>query len=438
MESASSSLPTAQKLKISFDWSLPIWLLRANHGYSPYTSSPAVLRIGQKQNKYYVPRELLQNREWITSDLEGKKIVLSDIDENTGHILVHFLHTGTYQMLDNIKKFSSKKVHLKFKRALMAYIAANVYGIAGLEQLAMEKMEHYGTEMSIFNVVDAIDEESLILPNTAWFQDYLDTKVKSAFEEDYGAFARDDFFGRISNVALHKVLVKCVMDLFSDKVSCMIIQERDVTEGAVKDSTNDEFAVSTEDPVKEVAFEPPIDEAVPSGIDINQPKIDKNVMDAGELKSPAFGFESRFGWGFGMRGTKSKLASQKVDEEHVVSSEPALLAKDAWDSFQLSTVKKGKKGKKGKKKVAADEPLPPPSEPEPTEEVQFIEPKLEPEPLVAIEDKTCPDLARHLIEGGTWKDCKPCRAFIQQAAVQIARTSPTSEDGYEMVNQRLG
>lgn len=146
---------------------------------------------------------------------------------------------------------------------------------------------------------------------------------------------------------------------------------------------------------------------------------------------------------------------------------------DPWASWALPTAtKKGKKVKKSKSQVVPDEaPVPPPPEPEVVPEPEIIS-ALEPEPtndgpmgapespgnvdlrvevdevindssevpIAELEQPTdagedvCPRRGYHLLKTSRWKNCKRCRAFLGQVAIQIARRDLSDEDGYEVLD----
>ncbi len=145
-----------------------------------------------------------------------------------------------------------KEVHIELKRAFLAYAMAKTYELAGLQQLAMHKIEQHSSEMNIFDVFEAINEDfSKFQGDIDWVQHYLKEKMKVTFEEDYTAFARNDFFVRISNDALYKFLIQCVLELYHSKVSRLLkIEEESITGFA------EEYVPATQDsPVEEASAE---------------------------------------------------------------------------------------------------------------------------------------------------------------------------------------
>jgi len=171
---------------------------------------------------------LLQSSGRITASLSQRSssVYLPDIDTSTGHVLVHYLYTGAYQTLDR-EETSLVKVHAEFKKAFVGYKAAKTYEISGLQQLAMDEIEQYGKAMTIFNVIEAIDENfSTLTSDTDWFLEYLIGKFSRAFQEDFTIFATSGFFDSISNADLYKFVVKCAVELYSNKISRLLCLEQ--------------------------------------------------------------------------------------------------------------------------------------------------------------------------------------------------------------------
>ena len=62
----------------------------------------------------------------------------------------------------------------------------------------------------------------------------LDKKLETAFKEDHTVFAGSDFFDRINGVSLPRVLAKCVVKLYNNKISRFPNTERQPVLGISK------------------------------------------------------------------------------------------------------------------------------------------------------------------------------------------------------------
>ncbi|KAH7081258.1 hypothetical protein BKA63DRAFT_561818 [Paraphoma chrysanthemicola] len=217
---------------------------------TPYATSPVALRIGPQQTRYYVPRRLLQNPQWIAfDDSWGNEIELSDVNECTGHVIIHYLYTGAYQTLDDIELSPAEVMRIEFSRAVMAYIAAKKYMLHGLQRLAGQQISTFGAEMSIFDVVEAINTDFVKLPDDAtWFHEYMGDKARMAFEQDPTVFARNDLFSRIENVALIRVLAKIMVEVYTNKLSPVLSQTERPTSETPGGCVVDERDLPSEEP----------------------------------------------------------------------------------------------------------------------------------------------------------------------------------------------
>ena len=197
--------------------------------YSPYTDPPFTLFVGPNSKQYYIPRHLLQqqNSRQIASLFGPSPYVhVPNIDESTGHVLAHYLYTGTYQTLGSLDT-SPAKAPIEFKKAVAAYKTAKSLGIEGLQKLAMEHIEQSGKETTIFSVIEAINDNfSQLAGDTNRFQEYLIGRFNKAFQEDWTIFVTNDFFEKISNADLCKFTAKHVVELYSNKISTLLNLDR--------------------------------------------------------------------------------------------------------------------------------------------------------------------------------------------------------------------
>jgi hypothetical protein len=190
--------------------------------HSPYSSQIITLHVGrpgQKKLQYYVQRDLLKHSTLFSATSHMFAIDLNDVDGNIGHILVHFLYTGTYQALNDtdVSKPSGNAV---FRTAVSTYLLAEAYTIPGLQQLAKDGIESLGTNMNIFAIMEAIGDGLSPLPNSkSWFYEYVKTKAKTAFDEDYTIFEKDAFLDSINDLSLSKFLATYVRELYYNKLS---------------------------------------------------------------------------------------------------------------------------------------------------------------------------------------------------------------------------
>lgn len=183
---------------------------------SPYTEAPVALHIGLEKTVYYVPRHLLPS---VWSKTVGEDpIPLYDVEMETGHILVHYLYTGKYQTLDTVVN-STLDTCDGLRQALHVYIMVNNYNIPGLHELVLRRIEDLCARLDIFEILGAIENDFVKLGPDTPIHTFLRKKAKIAFEKDHTIFASEAFLSHLDNTALRWFMLRCVMTLYSDKVS---------------------------------------------------------------------------------------------------------------------------------------------------------------------------------------------------------------------------
>jgi hypothetical protein len=100
--------------------------------YSPYAGRPVAIDCGLRLATYWVPKRLLRSPKWPTTDAEGI-LRLSDLSAATGHTLVHYLYTGTYQTLEVKGEDAASPTHIGFEQALLTFVLASEYDLSDLE-----------------------------------------------------------------------------------------------------------------------------------------------------------------------------------------------------------------------------------------------------------------------------------------------------------------
>jgi hypothetical protein len=184
------------------------------------------LHFGPTLQEYYLPDTLLQQLEKIPSrDPWTGKIHLADVDASIGHVLIHFLHTGVYQTLNdegigNTKNTQQDIVLNEFQTALLTLEVAKKYGVPGLQDLAQVELERRGEDMCLRDAVRVIREDLIVGPSGehAWLRDYVSMKVRSVFEHDPSAILAPDFFDNIESPTLTKLVAQITVGLLSEEI----------------------------------------------------------------------------------------------------------------------------------------------------------------------------------------------------------------------------
>lgn len=153
------------------------------------------------------------------------EIHLVDVDASIGHVLIHFLHTGVYQTLNDEDiegaGYNHKTlVRNEFQTAVLALEAAKKYSVPGLQELAQVELERRGREICLRDAVRAIREESIAgtSDENAWLRDFVSKKVRWTFEHDRPILSAPELFGNIESPTLVRLLAQVIISLYSEEV----------------------------------------------------------------------------------------------------------------------------------------------------------------------------------------------------------------------------
>jgi hypothetical protein len=183
----------------------------------PYACAPLTIDVGPGLATYWVPKHLLSSLKWSNANA-GETICLPGVSAATGHTLVHYLYTGTYQALESKGGDGATPAQVKFKQALLTFILASRYELQGLERLAREQIQALGSHLALVEVLDTVRKEFSRM-NVSWFHEYLQARAKEQFDIDYTFFTSKDFIDSVGKGTLHRFITSHLLEIFSDKLA---------------------------------------------------------------------------------------------------------------------------------------------------------------------------------------------------------------------------
>ena len=300
------------------------------------------MKFGRSPVAYYVPWHLLQATDWSTV-AAGGQIDVPSMNSNTGHTLVNYLYTGTYQTLSSGTNDVEQQPQLQFEQALLVYKASLTHDLPGLEELAMQQIEEQSVHMNLRAVINTTRNnlKKKKSPDRR-LQGFLEGRMRKDFEENFSVFEDDALcLGLCQENKLNGHVLRYMVALMTQKLHESVVEkksmalrldqqqtvpEEEVYADEPSPSVNkghEELQTSTEEDMAHGSSEQ--DEAVGSTHTSND-DIDSNssldVAVAEKLVIPA--------------ETKSGCQTSVPDREpetidglsvHVLSSEPHLAAK---------------------------------------------------------------------------------------------------------------
>ncbi|KAF1828831.1 hypothetical protein BDW02DRAFT_574522 [Decorospora gaudefroyi] len=362
---------------------------------SPYACSPVAMDFGPGLATYWVPKHLLRSPKWSTTDAGGT-LCLPGVSAATGHTLVHYLYTGTYQTLEARAEDVATPAHIKLKQAVLTFGVASAYELHDLERLAKEQIEIYGSRMDLADVLDTVRKEFSKWA-WSWFHEYLQVRAKEQFDLDHTFFTSKAYVENVGEDTLQRFMTSYLLETFSEKLTytlqkregrCLDREKPDAVSDeddaavkthrcpcchvgrqtgmyAVSDERSFEFPNVSCEEVDDVIS---VENLVGDGIPPTSPELEP--VPPPEPEPPAESEPEPVPVSESVEEVEEAERKKKEEEVEEAAATSALAdlswkgpaaANDGWGSF-ARTVGKKKKGKKGKAEVTLL-PLSPPAEP---------------------------------------------------------------------------
>ncbi|KAH3511951.1 hypothetical protein KXV55_002216 [Aspergillus fumigatus] len=306
---------------------------------SPYESPTITIRIGHRT--YRIPVCYVQNYPQFSSPHPWEPhYTLSEVDDEVGHTIVHFLCTGNYETLRTASETGVSKIAIEYRRSMLVYEAANKYGLYDLAAYAKKYIEMFGKSMTIFDRMEAAREIYSKLPtDEIWLAGYIYKQLRIAFSLDTNIFHHEEFYlGVGKDPVFDKAVMRMVVNIYSEALS----REVDETtpegsiaeEGAAEDCAVEDGAVE-DGAVEEGAAEEAVDikiPAEPSGTEWGENWVSSSKLELLPLHT-----------GNGGMGKDTNLwPSKNKAEESVGFTSP-------YEEIKYEKKDKNKESKKGKK-----------------------------------------------------------------------------------------
>jgi hypothetical protein len=142
----------------------------------------------------------------------------------TGHTLVHYLYTGTYQALGAKGEDTALPAHIRFEQALLTFVLAAGYDLSDLERLAKEQITMIGSCVAF---VEVLNTARKVFSKMAWswFHEYLQTRAKEQFNLNYTFFTSGAYIKSVGDGELHRFMTCHLLETFSEKLT-LTLQRR--------------------------------------------------------------------------------------------------------------------------------------------------------------------------------------------------------------------
>ncbi|KAK4463033.1 hypothetical protein QBC42DRAFT_174526 [Cladorrhinum samala] len=183
---------------------------------SPYKSPTCTLPFA---SPLLIPQEVLLRSPKLHAAYEGNLPELSELSEDVGHVLVHYLHTGKYETLKPRSSDDAPAQTVELHASIQAYAAARTYELPELMKLAEAQIERFGEGLPLPTLLEVVrDAHPTLSDSDDWFMDFLRARIRPHLR-DTKTMRDSDFFDRLSIIlAPNRVLLRTVLELFCENI----------------------------------------------------------------------------------------------------------------------------------------------------------------------------------------------------------------------------
>jgi hypothetical protein len=344
-------------------------------------------------------------------------------------------------------------------------------------------MEEHALQLTIFEILDAVKVDFTRLEPDSWVHGFLRKKTQEAFEHDHSVFRNEALLETLDNVALGKVVMRWVVEMYDEKVSHMIKEEEKVraslkemleepmfvtpvVDECCAQQASEHESVETEEfctiscPSEEgaervygvVVDEDDFVEAVgQSSHDLGEIDVAaKEVLCDEAVYEEAVYEEAVCQEAVCEEAVYEEAVCQEaVCEEAIAAVEPAPVEEepmpdeeepvvDLFAGLSKSQRKKLQDKMKREARLWKEEAAAVAEMEAQAEESRLRDEEeaaaaaapavsLEPEPVPDAEPRVCPSRAKHMVKEERWMKCASCRAAMQHIAVRFSRTNVDEE-----------
>ncbi|KAK6222524.1 hypothetical protein QIS74_04226 [Colletotrichum tabaci] len=151
---------------------------------SPYTSSSCRIYF-KNQQPFTIHRDLIRASPELEK-IRGNfnEICIKDVPDEAGHVLVHYLYTGTWQTLHENHSQHDSETSAHFETSVHVYAAARAYSLPDLAELAKENICQSADALPALDVIVLAAGACELLPDDdSWFLAFIKLRVEHLFKE---------------------------------------------------------------------------------------------------------------------------------------------------------------------------------------------------------------------------------------------------------------
>lgn len=165
-----------------------------------------------------VPTIVLEKYPQLSPQVDGWGTGTSlNFSGEVGHVVVHYLFTGTYQCLQPRGNDPQEKHISELTEGFKVYITARDYKLTGLEELAKGEIKRLEAGLFAHQILAAMQNACPVFTTDhPWLCDYLKSRVRSAFSDPMKELAALDSTKEIN---LTTIFIRAVIESHCEAIS---------------------------------------------------------------------------------------------------------------------------------------------------------------------------------------------------------------------------
>ncbi|EKV15764.1 hypothetical protein PDIG_13070 [Penicillium digitatum PHI26] len=164
---------------------------------------------------------------------------MSNVDEDIGHTVVHFLYTGGYETVSSPLDEGTSDLAREYKRSVLVYHASRTWGLTDLENLAKQKMQHLDEEVPILEMLRVMRDVFSSLPaDENWLPGYIQGNLQRLLKPDDPGLGLCEFYNILGqDHQFDNAVMKMILKILSIRLFHMKDQRANILNGIISEES---------------------------------------------------------------------------------------------------------------------------------------------------------------------------------------------------------
>ncbi|KAJ5317168.1 hypothetical protein N7508_001676 [Penicillium antarcticum] len=164
---------------------------------------------------------------------------MSNVDEDVGHTVVHFLYTGGYETVSSPLDEGTSDLAREYKRSALVYHASRNWGLTGLETLAQQKMQHLDEEVPVLEILRVMRDVFSSLPaGETWLPGYIHGNLQRLLKPEDPELGLREFYNILGqDHQFDNAVMKMILEILSIRLFSMNDQYVKIPNGIISNNS---------------------------------------------------------------------------------------------------------------------------------------------------------------------------------------------------------